>query len=112
MDDVLREMGQRLTERRKQLRLTQEDVAERTDLTEQTISTAETGRKALRPENIIKICAALDISPDYLLLGNITNIDISILSEKVSQLTPGQYRHLEEIIDSYIAGIEEARQQM
>lgn len=111
MDSVLKEMGQRPTERRKQLRLTQETVAERAELTEQTISTAETGRKALRPENIIKICAALDISPDYLLLGNITDIDISILSEKVSQLTPSQYRHLEEIIDNYIAAIKETRQQ-
>lgn len=112
MDDVLKEMGRRLTERRKQLRLTQEDVAERANLTDQTISTAETGRKALRPENIIKICAALDISPDYLLLGNITGVDTSILSEKVSQLTPGEYRYLEEIIDNYIAAIKEARQQM
>ncbi len=105
MDNVLREMGQRLTERRKQLRLTQEEVAERADLTEQTISTAETGRKALRPENIIKVCAALDISPDYLLLGNITSVDVSILLEKVSQLSPGQYRHLEEIIDNFIAAV-------
>jgi len=69
MDDTLKSMGQRMTERRKQLRLTQEEVAERTELTTQTISTAETGRKALRAGNIIKICAALDISPDYLLLG-------------------------------------------
>lgn len=112
MDSVLKEMGQRLIERRKQLRFTQADVAERADLTEQTISTAETGRKALRPENIIKVCAALDISPDYLLLGNITDVDISILSEKVSQLTPGEYRYLEDIIDNYIAAIKEARQQM
>ncbi len=107
MDDVLKEMGRRLTERRKQLRLTQEDVAERADLTVQTISTAETGRKALRPENIIKICAALDISQDYLLLGNITGVDISILSEKVNRLTPSQYRHLEEIIDNFVSAVNE-----
>lgn len=112
MDSMLSEMGRRIMERRKQLRLSQEEVAERAELTPQTISTAETGRKALRPENIIKVCAALDISPDYLLLGNITNVDTSILSEKVSQLTPGQYRHLEEIIDNYIAAVKEARQQM
>ena len=107
MDSVLKEMGRRLAERRKQLRLTQEEVAERADLTEQTISTAETGRKALRPENIIKICAVLNISPDYLLLGNITGVDTSILVEKIGRLTPGQYRHLEEIIDSYIAAVTE-----
>ncbi len=111
VDDVLKEMGRRLAERRKQLRLTQEEVAERADLTDHTISTAETGRKALRPENIIKICAALDISPDYLLLGNITSADTSILSEKVSRLTPKQYRHLEEIIDIYIAAVISVREE-
>jgi len=108
VDDVLKEMGRRLAERRKQLRLTQEEVAERADLTDHTISTAETGRKTLRPENIIKICATLDISPDYLLLGNITSVDTSILSEKVGHLTPSQYRHLEEIIDNYIAAVAES----
>ena len=51
---LLKEMGQRLSARRKQLRLTQEEVAERADMTTQTISTAENGIKALRPENIIK----------------------------------------------------------
>lgn len=112
MDDLLEQMGKRLVARRKQLRLTQEELAERADMNAQIISTAETGKKALRPENIIKICAALDISPDYLLLGNITGVDTSILSKKVSQLTPEQYRHLEEIIDSYIAAIKETRQQM
>lgn len=112
MDDLLDQMGKRLVARRKQLRLTQEELAERADMNSQIISTAETGKKGLRPENIIKICAALDISPDYLLLGNITDVDTSILSKKVSQLTPGQYRRLEEIIDSYIAVINETRQQM
>lgn len=103
MENLLKEMGKRLVERRKQLRLTQEEVAERADLTTQTISTAETGKKALRPANIISICAALDISPDYLLLGKISEEDLSILSQKVSRLSPEQYRHLEDVVDSFIA---------
>lgn len=107
MDDLLNQMGKRLVARRKQLRLTQEEIAERTDLTTQTISTAETGKKALRPENIIKLCAALDISTDYLLLGKIASEDYDILSQKVSQLTPSQYQKLEDIIDAYIAAVKE-----
>lgn len=103
MENLLKDMGKRLAERRKQLRLTQEEVAERADLTTQTISTAETGKKALRPSSIISICAALDISPDYLLLGRISGEDLSILSQKVSQLSPEQYRHLEDVVDSFIA---------
>lgn len=107
MDDLLNQMGKRLVARRKQLRLTQEEIAERTDLTTQRISTAETGKKALRPENIIKLCAALDISTDYLLLGKIASEDYDILSQKVSQLTPSQYQRLEDIIDAYIAAVKE-----
>ena len=107
MDDLLNQMGKRLVARRKQLRLTQEELAERADMTTQTISTAETGKKALRPENIIKLCATLDISTDYLLLGKVGVDDYNILSRKVSQLAPSQYRHLEDMIAAYIAALEE-----
>ena len=107
MDLLLHQMGERLLSRRKQLRLTQEEIAEAAGITTQTVSTAELGRKALRPANIVSICAALDISPDYLLLGRISDEDRSVLSQKVSVLTPEQYRHLEDIIDSFIAAISE-----
>ena len=102
---LLKEMGQRLSARRKQLRLTQEEVAERADMTTQTISTAENGIKALRPENIIKLCGALKISADYLLFGTISSDDQSVLFSKVSQLSPAQYRHLEDIVNSFIAAV-------
>ena len=72
MDELLQSMGERLMRRRKQLRLTQEELAERADMTTQTISTAETGRKALRPHNIVKLCRTLEISADYLLFGEIS----------------------------------------
>ncbi len=103
MDTLLRQMGERISARRKQLRWTQEELAEKAGVTPQTISTAELGKKALRPANIINVCAALDISPDYLLLGKISGEDLSILSQKVSQLSPEQYRHLEDAVDSFIA---------
>lgn len=103
MDELLREMGARIIARRKQLRLTQEELAEAAGVTPQTVSTAELGKKALRPSNIIKICAALNISPDYLLLGRISETDHSILTQKIACLSPEQYRHMEDIIDSFIA---------
>ena len=107
MDDLLTQIGQRIRKHRERSRLSQEQLAERIDVSSQTISTAETGKKRLRVENIIKICEALEISPDYLLLGKISPQDLTILSDKLSQLTPGQYRHLEDIIDSYISALSE-----
>ena len=70
MDDLLTQIGQRIRKHREKSRLSQEQLAERADVSSQTISTAETGKKRLRVENIIKICEALEISPDYLLLGD------------------------------------------
>ena len=107
MENLLQEIGQRITARRKQLRMTQEELSELAGVTSQTISNAELGKKGLRPENSIRLCTAMDISPDYLLMGRISDGDVSILTQKVSQLTPEQYRHLEDIVDSYIAALRE-----
>lgn len=103
--DMIKQMGQRLAARRKQLGLSQENVAERAELTTQTISTAETGSKALRPENIVKICDALGISTEYALRGSIAPEDLSPLFEQMSQLPPQQYRRLENIILNYIEAV-------
>lgn len=105
MDKILSQIGKRVLERRKQMRITQEELAEKAGVAPQTISSAELGKKALRPENIIKICSALEISTDYLLLGTVVSGDISILDQKLSRLAPEKYRHLEDIIDSYIAAV-------
>ena len=83
--------------------MTQDELAEQADVTGQTISTAELGKKAMRADTIIRVCKALDISADYLLFGTISAQDMSVLSQKVSKLSPDQYRHLEDMIDSFIA---------
>jgi len=111
MNELLKEMGQRILERRKQLNMTQETLANLTHLTSQTISYAEMGQKAMRPETMLKICEALGISADYLLRGKIFEADTSLLQQKISTLIyispPTQPRHLEQIIDSFIAAIQE-----
>lgn len=96
-------MGKRISSRRKQLGLTQNKLSEASGILPQTISTAKRGEKVLRPANIAKICAALGGSVDYLLTGKSTDINRSILVQKLSCLSPEQYRHLEIIIDSFIA---------
>lgn len=97
MSELLKEMGQRILERRKQLNMTQETLANLTHLTSQTISYAEMGQKAMRPETMLKICEALGISADYLLRGKILEADTSLLQQKISTLTPSQYRHLDRL---------------
>lgn len=81
-------------------------------VTSQTVSFAELGKKAMRADTIIGICRALQVSADFLLFGEVTHKELSTLEQKISQLTSDQYQHLEEIINNYIAAIEETRQQM
>lgn len=105
MDELLVEMGKRILERRKQRRMTQEELAIKAGVTPQTISAAELGKKALRPENILGVSDALEVSTEYLLRGTLATEDNVVLSQKVSVLSPMQYRHLEDIVDSYVAAV-------
>ena len=53
----------------------------------------------MRPENLLKISSALEVSADYLLTGEIIDKDLLILSDKLLRLTPSQVRTVEAIID-------------
>ena len=82
--------------------LTQEALAEKGDMTTQFVSYAESGKRAMRPENLLKISSALGVSTDYLLTGDIIDKDILLLSDKMRSLTPSQLRIVENIIDECI----------
>ena len=99
----LKEMGQRIMERRRKLGLTQEALAELSELTTQFVSYAESGKRGMRPENLMKVAAALGVSTDYLLTGDIIDKDKLLLSEKLDKLTPQQVRIVENVIDECIA---------
>ena len=53
----------------------------------------------MRPENLLKIATALEVSADYLLTGEIIDKDLLILADKLRTLTPSQVRIVEGIID-------------
>ena len=82
-DSLLMEMGNHLRQQRKQMKLTQEELAERSELSIKTIISAEKGQKALRPENIVRLCQSLDMDISYLMTGQISSSkDIFLLSHQ------------------------------
>lgn len=99
IDICLQDIGNRITELRKRLGWTQEELAEKADLTPQFVSYAESGKRAMRPENLLKLSKALNVSADYLLSGEIIDKDLLILSDKIKQLAPSQIRIIENIVD-------------
>lgn len=101
-EKLLREMGIRVSRRRKELGLTQEQVAEMMDVSVQMISNLELGRKAIRPENLVKICSILSVSADYLLTGRHNETDFLNLSNKLSRLSQKHQLIIKELIDRLI----------
>lgn len=105
MEDLelyLNEVGKRIMERRKKLGMTQEALAEKSGVTTQFVSYAESGKRAMRPENLMKIAFALGVSTDYILTGDIIDKDKLLLSEKLDKLTAREVRIVEGIIDECI----------
>ena len=92
-------IGQQITDRRKKFGWTQEELAERGDLTPQFVSYAESGKRAMRLENLLKISSALGVSADYLLTGEIIDKDLLLLSNKLQKLSASQLRIIENIVD-------------
>ena len=87
----LQEIGKRIMDRRKKLGLTQEALAEKGEVTTQFVSYAESGKRAMRPENLLKISSALEVSADYLLTGEIIDKDLLIL--QISSASSHHHRY-------------------
>ena len=101
-NQFLYNMGNRIYTRRRELEYTQEHLADLVGVSVQTISNIECGKKAVRPENLAKICSALKISADYILLGMKSAEQISGVSKKLSLLPAEKYDVFEALIDAMI----------
>lgn len=97
--DFLKEMGQRIMLRRKSLRMTQEELAEKLGVSTQMISNLELGKKAIRPENLAKVCTVLELSADFILTGTDTKTAVDAVAEKLILLTAEELQMIRDIID-------------
>ena len=62
-------MGQRIRQRRRELRLTQERLAERVDVSASFVGHLERAEKIPSLDTVARICHCMDMSMDYLVLG-------------------------------------------
>lgn len=98
-DVFLAEMGIRIAKRRKEMHLTQEQLAEKMGVSLQTVSCIELGKKAVRPENLANMCSHLDVSADYILYGKRNEKQMKDTVAKLSALSPEAYRTVQSLID-------------
>lgn len=98
-DQILIQIGKRIALRRKELNITQEQLAETIGLSLQSISCIELGKKGIRPENLINLCIALDSTSDYFLFGKRSEFQMNSLVQKISTLNNEDYLLLESIVN-------------
>lgn len=67
----LNAMGTRMKRRRKELKMSQAELAEKINVSNNHISSIETGKQIPSLTTFVKICEQLDTTPDFLLLGSL-----------------------------------------
>ena len=101
-DKLLKAIGVRINARRKELGLTQEMLAEQMEVSVQMISNLELGKKAIRPENLVKLCDVLKVSSDYVLRGLRTERETTGFMEKYTRLSVENQKLLEKLAENLI----------
>lgn len=81
-----KEVGKRIAERRRELGLKQWQVNEMAGLCNNYLSNVERATTVISIDVLMKICAALDTTPDALLLGAVVDEDNDYLRSMTNRL--------------------------
>jgi transcriptional regulator with XRE-family HTH domain len=100
--ELMKAMGDRIALGRQAMKWTQAELAEQMGVSTQMISNLEQGKKAIRPENLVKVCEVLHLSADDILFGTVNGREISrksweLLTE-IEKLPPEMAEHFLQII--------------
>lgn len=101
------EIGGQVKIAREEAKLTQEQLAERIDVSPQYISDLERGVVGISLATLRRLCVTLGISADQILFGK-TRLegDFSALERKCRDLSEEQYQLLLGMVDRFVAAIE------
>ncbi|MCI8490832.1 MAG: helix-turn-helix transcriptional regulator [Lachnospiraceae bacterium] len=99
-------MGERIRQARNSAGYTQEKLAEMIDVTIQYISDLERGVVGTSIPTLVKICEALSVSSDFLLMGldeNVKPLDISL---RLQSLSPAERKIAESAVDLVLEALQ------
>ena len=89
LNDIINQMN-RLKELRKEKKLTQKELAEKTDIPYRTLQRWENGETDIKSDRLKKLCEIFDVDAPYLLgynnVKNETDIKASVLDEALEKL--------------------------
>lgn len=93
-------MGKRIKNRRKELNIKQTELAEELEISNNHMSSIETGKQKPSLDIFINICLHLNVSPDYLLLGIMHKHNVPLdISDKLRLCSQSDIELVRNIID-------------
>lgn len=95
-------IGEKIRKYRKARGMTQEELAEKTELSTNFIGSIERAEKNLTLANLINIANVLDVTADMLLCDEIRNgykIKTSLITEKIEKLSPSDRDKIMQMLD-------------
>ena len=98
-----KKLGERIAARRRELGLKQWQVNDMAGLSDKYLSNIERASSVLSVDVLMRLCSALDTTPDALLLGTVTAEDetehIKSVMSKISKMNNKQIKLAESLLD-------------
>lgn len=101
MDINKKLIGKRIKHRREVAGLSQEQLAERLNLSKNHISSIECGKSMLTTKSLIALCNVLGGIPDYYLIGEIVP-EPDAITALVQRLSPNEQKILCRLLETYL----------
>ncbi len=103
MYENYKDMGLRISLRRKDLRITQKALSQKLNISNNHLCAIEHGNAVPSFDTLVNLCDVLGVSPNYLLYGSLHHSNISKnIIDSLSLVAPEDLPIIQEIINIYV----------
>ena len=102
------QIGEQIKLAREDAKLTQEQFAEKIDVSPQYISDLERGVVGISLPTLKRACIALGVSSDQILFGSRSENRAAAIAKKCNSLSDQQYMLLSDIVSKFVEAIDSA----
>ena len=101
-DELRKQIGQNVRQRRLELNMTQEELAAKIGYSHEHCVQVENGSKGLSIQSLQQMAAALNVSTDYLIYGRTAQTEYASILRLLESLPLSQLHRLEQIIELFV----------
>lgn len=99
-------IGMRVRRQREYLGYTREELAEKIDISVKFLSDIECGMRGMSLPTLIKMCSALKVTTDYIILGKETVTDNARIADIFRNIDAKYIPYAEELLKVFIKAID------